>query len=347
MTFPDPLPPELVADRWGARWSFDGVTLVFSDGGKAASIALEPDVMARVAAQLAAAVAVHEEEHGTLWSEHSVPAGAACDARIRWRENTTHSPWGDRLYGLLKNLPLNGYERSFKLQPGHLLSDRFLLGLRTAALAVEDIDAIARAMNAPDGFRLRMLELLAESTFLHFGYEASPSQETLKIYLEFPLMQEGAPKSGQPLYLGFKWAAQDPRQQAVSTYSQPITWSADTLEKEIASACGDGHPLACDAVAQIVRLALKRAAAGALPLVQVADNETPRQSFDINLYAASLDLAEVRPLLQALHRHFSIGDTDMEALAQRFDSDLVGHLSCGTDRHGQPFVTVYHAARQA
>lgn len=318
--------------------------LLFSDGRLGASVSLEPRLAAQLAARLSEAVEAHEHQHGALWSEDHVLNGQTTDSRLRWAGNPTPNAAGDALYRLVKNLPLQGFERSFKLQTGQLLDNRFLAGIPTGAIACADVDFIARQMNAPDAFRQSVLGRLGESTYLHFGFEGSAAHDTLKLYLEFPRTPAGPAQDGVagPLYLGFKWDASDNRRQAVSTYSQPQPAFLHTPAR-IAAVFGEDHRLASEVAMRIVGLAQTRADASTLALIDVTEDSSPRVSFDINLYAAGLSVGQLLPLVQPLTEHFGIDPGKMTALAARFSVDRAGHLSGGLDRHGQPFLTIYHA----
>ena len=74
----------------------------------------------------------------------------------------------------------------------------------------------------------------------------------------------------------------------------------------------------------------------------MTEENTPRRSFDINVYNAKLQLKEVYPLLQKIYQHYSIPARDFHALYNQFRTKIIGHLSGGIGRDGKDFLTVYY-----
>ena len=75
--------------------------------------------------------------------------------------------------------------------------------------------------------------------------------------------------------------------------------------------------------------------------LDVAEAGNPRQSIDINLYPAGLELRDiaslVTPVVAALDAPARLWDN----LLQTHGGKQLGHVSAGQGRDGTPFATVY------
>ncbi|GAA4012115.1 hypothetical protein GCM10022212_02050 [Actimicrobium antarcticum] len=320
-------------DRWSAHWSQRRVLLRFASGASTAAIALSPEAAKELGTQLHQAVQTFENEHGTLWCEQHRLHGQRTDRCMDGARLLNGDSDARRVYQLIRNLPLTGFERSFKMRQGQLDSGRFLVGFPVKAMADADIDYLASQLGAPLAYRAAIAATLAQANFVHVGFEPGDGQRICKMYLEFPEPQA----AGQPLYIGYKWDLEETQQQAVSHYVPT------TMPGKLALV----DPEACASLQDILGLATERVLLSALRYVEVTDQDTQRMSFDINLYPAGLRMRDLRPMLAALQHHFSIPDKAMTALMEHMADDVVGHVSAGTDRHGRAFVTVYHARPEA
>lgn len=341
------LPPVFRPDRWGLQLSSDGASLHFGDGVLGTSVELDPAVLRRTARELEEIVAAHEARFGTLWSEDGQRFGAITDARLQWQERPFASPWAHRLHGLVRNLPLQGVERSFKLLAGRLWRDRFLVGLSASRLAPEDVDVLAARMDAPAEFRTALRTHLAQATFLHVGFEDAADHSTYKFYLEFAPAGPGpgAAQTAMPLYLGYKWNPLDPSQRTVSVYRRPSSLGLEAVRSQMAAAYGNDRHAIFRMAEALVDEAARRAGVDALTFVDVTDDDAHAQrlSFDVNLYESGMTLRDLAPRLQALAVQLGIPDGDVATLMNEAGDDLAGHVSGGTDRHGRAFLTLYHA----
>lgn len=274
-----------------------------------------------------------ESGGGTLWSEDAAALGLQNRARFALAEACGAHEASRRLHGWVANLPLTAFERSFKMLYGQLDPDRFLVGLPSAALSAEDADELAGLMGAPPALRALMRGRLAQAGFLHVGFEHSAGRSNYKLYHEYA-------DSRLPRYIGYKWDAQQPHVHAESSYVRQALPTLAAMLARMQALQPDVQ--VCAGAQAIVRQAAQRVAAERLVWVDVSEQSTPRRSFDINLYASELRLAELGPLLGALAAHMQIPGQAMAALLSRRGTDTVGHVSSGTDRHGRPFLTVYH-----
>ena len=326
-------------DRWGAVWSKAGVELRFGDGLTGIAMGLDPHSTAQLAIDLAQYIENHETQHGILWSEQQhVPTEKLTCQLLGPDVDPDGDDPAPRLLRLVKNLPLSGFEQSVKLQEGQLLSHRFLVGLSLKYVQPEDVLYLASQMKMPTPYLALLNQQLALANFVHFGFEKAADVNLYKLYLEFP----DTPPHTLPLYQGFKWAPQHPEIRSVSNYTQPSALTLADVLKRVTLVYAGHQVLAL--VQKLIQLAASRAPLQELLFVDVKDEDSPRLSFDINVYAAGLKMKEIAPLLATLAQYFSISNASFATLMDSTADDLIGHVSGGTDRHGHPFLTVYHAS---
>ncbi len=329
------------SDRWGSRWSDRGVILQFGDGLSDITVPLSPAEALQLKDQLIRTIGDYEMQFGTIWSEDNVAMGNFTDAQLFDSKIPEMSLDAAILYGLIRSLPLQGFERSFKMQAGELKSERFLVGLGRTSLPFEEFEFMALRMGAPAHFRDAMKRRFDAANFVHIGFEQGTNGSTYKLYLEFP--DRTAQTSEQlPLYLGYKWNPQDNLHHAISTYTRPKSLDLQALLKRVDATYAGVAPEINRIAADIIRAAVTRVRTDALLFVEVCEEGTPRKSFDINLYATGLRLSDIGPMLEDMRRHCGIDKAAFFRLMERVADDLLGHISGGIDRSGNAFLTAYH-----
>jgi hypothetical protein len=304
-------------------------------------VVLEPVELKSLVHQLSATVLNIENSEGTLWSEDFRAIGENAVRQLQWKNYHPHLPCAQKIFSLIKNLPLTGFERSFRMAEQHLSRERFIAGLPRREIALADIQFIADQLEIPPKFMAALESDLAKCVFVHFGYEGLEDSSHYKIYLEFPKGQEDA----LPLYTGYKWSTSDPTIMTITNYRRVQFPDAEKLVDLMEKYLEDRPVMEC--VSALVAAATKRTPSSDLLLVDVADQSTPRHSFDLNLYSAGLRISDVTDTLWALSRHFGIDEPSMDATMAKAFNDELGHISGGKNRLGQPFLTLYHTCHLA
>lgn len=238
-------------------------------------------------------------------------------------------------------------ERSVKMVEGAALTQRFLMGAsleRLGNTASIRLPVIWKRLGMPEAQLAAAREGLPKADFVHFGYEGGAGAEIMKVYLEDTkaALEPAKGNEGQLLYTGYKWKAGDAAQASVSRYTAFPQLPAAKLTSRLKPLIADlSAPLkkTCQALLQ---LALDRVPAEKLLLVEVRDEETPRVSFDLNLYHAKLQLAEVLPLLADAARNLQIPLAELQPAYEEGKHCLLGHISAGLNRDGKPFFTFYY-----
>lgn len=242
-----------------------------------------------------------------------------------------------------------GYERSFKMLPGRLLANRYLLGVAAGEVTRDQWLEAGRRLGMPEDYLNAFAARLADANLVFLGFEDNEASCTYKVYLEFwekvkaEVRRKQNPKEPVLLHLGFKWDADDSGRKAVSEYlCFPLLDKREILKRIADIYAAEPHSTCGQLVEELVELAATRCVDGALRYVEVREADSPRVSFDLNLYAAQVGLQEIWPWLSTARQHYAIPVEHFARLQGLVGAKLFGHLSGGIDRRGEEFLTVYY-----
>jgi len=285
-------------------------------------IVMNPHMAKRLARALAETIGKHESAYGSI--DEEALAG------------------GKLLLDLVRDLCVpHGFEYSFKMCEGLLLADRFLITMDKAALG-EDyrqrVIELCTKLRAPASYLEAIEHSIGEARMLHFGFEASESGGLHKIYLELPLAALTEPTL---LHKSYKWDPLRPEKRATGTYVRyPLLSYEETAARLRDLLAGCRKPGAFEAADEVLRLAMPRLK-GTFHYLEVAEEGTPRKSFDVNLYSASLTMGDIRPLLLRMAKRYSLANKEFSARLDAVAKRRFGHLTGGIDRSGKDFFTIH------
>ena len=239
-----------------------------------------------------------------------------------------------------------GFERSFRICPGRLQGRRFLLSVHKNALgdqAQAKLLAICRQLTMPADFQQSVGEHLAEANIIHLGFEGHGDRCVYKVYLERGVEADaGTP---QLLHLAFKWDPADAARKFVTKY----VWFPGLTREQISARLADifasptgEHRESLDIILGLLDVACRKIDASKILYLEATEDGTPRRSFDINLYRAGLQLADLYPLLARMCRRCSIPYEEFHALYEPAKARTFGHISGGIHREGEEFFSVYY-----
>lgn len=257
------------------------------------------------------------------------------------------------LFELVRGLQVEvGFEKSFKVVKGGLLSNRFLLGVSKKAIgerAEERLIEVCLLMGMPPPLLDVFKQYLPLGSYIHFGFEENEKTAIYKVYLEFweKIREEIEKIGGRPgpslLHLGLKWDIFDPSKHSLTRYTWHPWLRASEIRQKVCSIIdGKSDNPAHQAVDALLSLGLARVPYRDLLFLEVKEEGNPRRSFDINVYRANLQVREVYPLLSMLCRRHSISFEAFHSLYQGIKESRLGHLAAGLDREGSDFFTIYY-----
>lgn len=317
-------------------------------------IVLPPVAAKRLALQLAGLIRNYEAAVGSIVGharpyERLKPTPLLRPPEFRSAEGAKKA---DLLFRFLEEHKVKpAFERSCEFMAGRLLANRFLLGFEKSMIRRnphEKILGLCAEMDMPDNFLAAFLQNLPEANIVGFGFGEHEGACMVKAYLEFGYRFYRALKSG-PLkpepylsHLGFKWDAKDSSRKALARYTCfPGFTAGDVQVKLAADHYGDKAAL-FEIIKGVLDLAAERVDRERFLYLDVKEENNPRSSFDVNLYAANLRLQEIHPWLQKLCRHYSISEKPFLNFYDAAKTHILGHLAGGVDREGRDFLTLYY-----
>jgi hypothetical protein len=245
------------------------------------------------------------------------------------------------------------HERSFRIAPGQLQANRFLLSINSRQLPADALQrswAICQHLGMPAALRPAVEQAFAQAAHLHFGFEGEPGRVLCKLYLERQVSGLEAARSrehGEPAlqYTAFKWDTAT-GEHVISHYHWLAGLSVAAIGERIAVQFeGADAELVAQARA-VLEAAAQRLPAERLLYLEVTEEGQPRRSFDLNAYDANLALRDLQGALFGMRDHFAIGPSRFQALYDQVKSKRFGHLAGGIHRDGRPFFNVYFGGAQ-
>lgn len=249
------------------------------------------------------------------------------------------------------------FERSFKVSGGTLLGNRFLLAIHKTAIGEEirhsKIIGICERMGMPREFLEAFEENLPEADTVDFGFEENKRNCVYKIYLDFlskwKKEASGTPGEFKPfvMFFGYKWDPCDPGKRALTRYVWYPSISFERIKENLSEIFqGQKHLEPLQTAKDLIDIVSKKTTYDNVYYLDVTEENSPRRSFDINIYKAGLQLKQVYPLLARTAKHYSIPAETFHALYNPIRTEAFGHLSGGISRGEKDFLTVYYGLHE-
>ena len=294
----------------------------------------------------------------SLRSASAAPPGPAEAAELLIRGqrpvNAPPDEAGEKAALLLRRVSDLGvpcqYERSFRLTEGSLLANRFLLTVDRRDLRgdpLRDVLEISRDLEMPEPLRLAAIRDFDIARFLHFGFEGSPDSMICKLYLERAIPPEEAERArarpeGILQHLAFKWDLRNGA-HVVTRYLWHPALSAPAIEERLAHVYRDRPAEFSIGVAKaVLHLAASRTPADRLQYLEVQEDENDRRSFDLNVYAAGLEVKDLQRILYGMRDHYGVRPGQFQALYDQVKTKALGHVAGGVHRNGRDFFNIYY-----
>lgn len=247
---------------------------------------------------------------------------------------------GGFLWQRLQGLRLEGLEHSFKMSPGSLLADRYLAGIHKSDIDPARLFELCEAAGMPERYRAQFRTEAEGANAFHFGFEGQGTGGIYKVYLEYAHRLRPGAADPTLLHLAYKWDCVDPAISTIARYVCHPGLDAAAIAGRLARAC---DATLAEPLQALVHLAAGRTAEP-LMYLEVSEEGNPRASFDLNLHAAGLRIAEIGVLLAQARKHYAIAPEAFDSLFEQVGGRTLGHVSGGTSRAGRDFLTVYYAA---
>ncbi|WP_156384480.1 hypothetical protein [Devosia sp. Root413D1] len=235
-------------------------------------------------------------------------------------------------------------ERSTKLWPGRQSADRFLVTCQPEVLGPDPrrrFRDIALALECDPAATERLLASWDRVITVHLGCDGI-DPPLFKLYVEYELgRSERLDIPDDTIFLSAKWRpggeTHFSRYRHLAYPTNGVE-AREALRKSFATDVGEISAAFTDRV--LSELITPR---GRVDVMLVEDEDTPRRSFDINLYRVDTPLARHRRALEALCEAFDLPAAAPQILADGAGT-MLGHIAIGRDATGAEFVTLYYAA---
>lgn len=253
-----------------------------------------------------------------------------------------------RPFRLVESLRLPcGYERSFKLQPGAVLANRYLLGIETRLAPAETFLHAARQLGMPADLFAEFVDGLPRANLVFLGFEADENGGALyKVYLEWwddarRRRRQHGDSTAQVCHRGFKWAHDDPGRHVITDYRWlPGLDPAAIVERIEQVYAGVAGALGGDVVRALVDLATRTT--DELVYIEVSEAGNARCSFDLNLYRAGLSVDQAIDPVRAMAERLAVPADRFARLEALVSGKALGHVSGGLGRDRREYLTVYY-----
>jgi hypothetical protein len=238
------------------------------------------------------------------------------------------------------------YERSFKIEPGRLIAQRFMLGVRTEWASNDRLMEAARQIGMPSSAQPVFEQMLTGASAVLFGFEGSDSGDgaVFKVYTEHRSRLADREVGDPPveLFRGFKWHARQPQACVQTVYwcrpGLPIEAIRARMREQLAAS---ELTVLHEAVAAMVDRAIASRPGFIPQWVELGEPGEPIRAFDLNLYEASLRVAAIDTWLAKLAQAVRVDRALLVRLLNAAGPGLLGHVSAGVSRRGEGFLTVY------
>lgn len=252
-----------------------------------------------------------------------------------------------------QGLPLNGWECSIRLSPGHIRPNRLLLGFSPQGVADQRVLELPHALGMPEAGAQAFARYGLSARSILLAAEMGKTDIELKAYLQFdPALPAPAPGL---LMRGYKWHPV-PGTQAVaelpSRVSDYFRLDHGTSELRALLRAHTGLPAPTQPAYALAEHALDCALArhplGLHPDVWVvSEQKNQRASYCIRMYESGLCLADLASGLNALRGAWSLQDRLTPEVWKSMGPRPLGWIAAGLDGQGDPFVTLYCEASRS
>lgn len=236
-------------------------------------------------------------------------------------------------------------ERSTKLSPGRLSADRFLVTCQPQVLGRDPRSRffeMAVSLGCETAAAERLVADWDRVISVHFGCDGI-DPPLFKLYVEYEL---GRPAAGVPddtIFLSAKWR---PGGKVNFSLYRHLGFPTNGVEARVALRESYAPDVGAMSMAFADRVLAELIAPRArVDVMLVVDEETPRKSFDINLYRVETPLNRHKGALKALCEGFGLPGATRQILADG-EGTMLGHVALGRDAAGVEFVTLYYAAEK-
>ncbi|WP_420101044.1 tryptophan 7-halogenase [Bosea sp. (in: a-proteobacteria)] len=249
-------------------------------------------------------------------------------------------------------------ERSIKAEEGRLQRERFLTSIHRTALGADPgrmLTSLAAELGLPAPYREAAAEAIVDADILHLGYEDGVHGPLYKLYVEWSARADrlwhrpDLDPGGDPVLVhrAYKWDPARPERVVTTLYHWPRVRSAADIRARLPALGEDAGGIFTAGLAEAALDIVEREGTGHAHFLEVKEEESPRLSYDLNLYATGLSVAALAGVIQPAFAHLAVPQGDIRDVLARHGAETLGHIAAGVGRRGAPFVTIYFGGGEA
>ena len=258
----------------------------------------------------------------------------------------------ERFFSLLRESHLDFiYERSIQFKSSSFSDQRYLAGFDLSTLTPhyeQKLLILLKSLEFPNSHYASLLSRLSAASWMHFGIEQHGGSLFIKVYLEYPCLSELP-------YLRHYAVKYSPNTHVafISEYTHiPVSSRSALTDIFGLSSLHLSQIPTIDSSTSAIFSSLNLFFNDHIPnsvlheieLLKVIDIDTPRASFDINLYSLKLTLSSFEQNLFGLAEKLGIERKLIYPIISEYSSSTLGHISYGFHRDSSPFLSVYFAS---
>ncbi len=232
------------------------------------------------------------------------------------------------------------YERSVKFLPGRMLANRYMIAFACNQLSEVEIADACWQLSANRYVCESIVSQFTSAHLLLLGFEDDGQLGHFKIYLELKGHQESsdANEQTQLKHVGYKWRADSP---GIARLARYYWYPQIVTNGQITERIAGKWPTMLDSSILSTILTFNPAQ-GDVDYIESEEPPSAREAFDLNVYRLGLQVSLLREACAQFANRLSIDSMAFEAWYALAHDKQLGHLSCGIDRRGEPFVTLYY-----
>ena len=291
--------------------------------------------------------------HGRKGEGHALPPRGGSGARPDRLAAIRATEGGRRLVALVASLgqPF-AIERSVKAEQGRLQRERFLTSVHRAGLGPEPgrtVERLAAELGLPEPYRRTAAGAIGDADILHLGYEDGPHGPLHKLYVEWSSRADriwhdpAADPGTEPVLVhrAYKWDPAHPGRVVTTLYHWPRVRSAADIQARLPALGQDAGGVFTSRLAETVLDLVETEGSGFAHFLEVREEDSPRVSFDLNLYATGLTVGDLAGIIEPAFSQLAVPAAEIGGFLAEHGAEPLGHLAAGVGRRGDPFVTVY------
>lgn len=241
------------------------------------------------------------------------------------------------------------------MAPDRFNDERFLLSLHKSAFGLDPaarLLVLGDQLGLPAAYQSQIEGDLVAADIIHFGFENSATGPVFKLYFEYASRFRRARETKENaaseilVHRAYKWSALDPAYRIVTTYHACPHLDTAGCVAALSDMGREAHDSFPHHVARdVIERARRFGRASDFLLLSVREEGTQRESFDVRLYDANIEINSINDILKGVGKRYRVEKfADAFLFGEKFSR--LGHIAGGLGRDGGSFLSFYFGVTQ-